>query len=115
MPLDEPPMGTAAPRPFPVPRPQYRWYHKFMALLFIIFCMELGLFLLIFPWTDSWDTNFFAVLVPEWHKWWTNAYVRGAVSGVGVINLYIAFFEIFQLRRFAAPDRRQRYEETDED
>jgi hypothetical protein len=101
MPVDEEPSGAAVPGPVLVRRPRYRWYHKFSALLFIIFCMELGLFLLIFPWTDSWDANFFSVLVPEWHRWWTNAYVRGAVSGVGVLNLYIAFYEIFQLRRFA--------------
>ena len=31
----------------------------------------------------------------------TNAYVRGAVSGVGVLNLYISFLEIFRLRRFS--------------
>jgi hypothetical protein len=101
MSLDPSQVGPSVPRPIPVPRPAYRWYHKFSALLFIIFCLELGLFLLIFPWTDSWDTNFFAAWIPEWHAWWTNAYLRGAVSGVGVLNLYIGFVEIFRLRRFA--------------
>jgi hypothetical protein len=28
-------------------------------------------------------------------------YVRGAISGLGVVNLYVAFVEIFRLRRFA--------------
>jgi hypothetical protein len=28
-------------------------------------------------------------------------YVRGAVSGLGVANLYISFAEIFRLKRFA--------------
>lgn len=89
--------------PAAVPRPAYRWYHKISALLFIIFCLEIGLFLLIFPWTESWEANFFSVLVPEWHGWWGNAYVRGAVSGIGVLNLYISFLEIFRLRRFSRP------------
>ncbi|HWQ54416.1 MAG TPA: hypothetical protein VN442_12085 [Bryobacteraceae bacterium] len=101
MSLEPTPAGEAASGPVPVPEPQYRWYHKVSALLFIIFCMELGLFLVIVPWTESWDSNFFSALVPEWHGYWTNAYVRGAVSGVGVLNLYISFLEIFQLRRFA--------------
>ncbi len=81
--------------------PEYRWYHKFSALVFIVFCIELGLFLVIFPWTESWDQNFFSSWIPEWHRFWANAYVKGAVSGLGVLDLYISFVEIFRLRRFA--------------
>lgn len=96
-----PPTAPAVAAPVAVARPVYRWYHKFSALLLIIFCLEIGLFLLVFPWTDSWENSFFAVLVPEWHGYWANAYLRGAVSGIGVLNLYISFLEIFRLRRFA--------------
>jgi hypothetical protein len=103
MSLEPPSAEAAVPGPILVPKPRYRWYHKVSAVLFIVFCLEVGLFLVIFPWTDAWDGNFFAALVPEWHGWWTNAYVRGAVSGVGILNLYIAFQEVFRLRRFAAP------------
>jgi hypothetical protein len=71
------------------------------ALVFIVFCMELGMFLAIFPWSDFWDRGFFASLAPEWRVYWDNAYVRGAVSGLGIVNVYIALLEIFRLRRFA--------------
>ena len=40
--------------PVPIQRPLYRWYHKLSAVLLITFCLEVGLFLLIFPWTDYW-------------------------------------------------------------
>ncbi len=87
--------------PMPVPQATpYRWYHKAAALIFIVFCLELGLFLVIFPWSEFWDRSFFATLAPEWHVYWINAYVRGAVSGLGVVNVYIALVEIFRLRRF---------------
>jgi hypothetical protein len=90
------------PVPVPVyPRPVYHWYHKMSAVLFITFCLEIGLFLLIFPWTEYWDANFFSALVPDLHQYWDNMYVRGAISGLGVVNLYISFVEIFRLRRFA--------------
>jgi hypothetical protein len=92
---------TVAPPPPPMPQPQYRWYHKLSALIFILFCIELGAFLLLFPWTEYWDHNLFSSLVPEWHQFWANSYVRGAVSGLGVVNFYIAFTEIIRLRRFA--------------
>ena len=87
--------------PVALARPRYRWYHKMSAILFVTFCLELGLFLLIFPWTDYWDSNYFASLVPEWHQYWENMYVRGALSGLGVVDLYISLTEIIRLRRFA--------------
>jgi hypothetical protein len=56
---------------------------------------------LIFPWTEYWDGNYFSSLMPQMKSYWYNLYVRGAVSGLGMVNLYISFVEIFRLRRFA--------------
>ena len=96
------PVPVADPSPVAVPRPEYRWYHKMSAVLFVTFCLELGFFLLIFPWTEYWDGNFFSSLVPEWHQYWENMYLRGAISGLGAIDLYISFIEIVRLRRFVS-------------
>jgi hypothetical protein len=88
----------------PMPTPEVsepRWYHKLTALIFIVFCLELGLFLVVFPWSEFWDRSFYSTLAPEWHAYWLNAYVRGAVSGLGVVNVYISVVEIFRLRRFS--------------
>ncbi len=83
------------------PAPRFRWYHKLVAVLFATLCLELGFFLLVFPWT-SYATDF-AAFRPEWRPYWYNPYIRGAISGLGVVNLYIAFVEILRLRRFAKP------------
>jgi hypothetical protein len=82
-------------------RPVYSWYHKFGALLFVIFCFEVGVFLLVFPWLDAWDTNSIG-LFPGLHSVWENTYFRGALSGLGIVNIYISFLEVFRLRRFAS-------------
>jgi quinol-cytochrome oxidoreductase complex cytochrome b subunit len=90
--------------PIAVPAPEvprYRWYHIAAALIFIVFCMELGIFLAVFPWSEFWERSFFSSLAPEWRLYWENAYLRGAVSGLGILNVYIALVEIFRLRRFA--------------
>ena len=84
-----------------VERVEYRWHHKMAAVLLITFCLEIGLFLLIFPWTEYWDTNYFVSLTQQWRQYLDNMYVRGAVSGLGVVNLYISLVEVFRLRRFA--------------
>ena len=97
-----PPAGTVMPETVAAP-PAYHWYHKVSAVIFIIFCMEVGMFLLIFPWSDLWDRNFFSSLSlsPMWRHYWDNAYWRGMISGLGVVNVYISLAEIFRLRRFA--------------
>lgn len=89
------------PGPIMVERPAYPWYQKVGAILLVTFCLEIGLFLLIFPWTDYWELNYFSTLVPQWQAYWGNSFFRGAVSGLGVINLYISLVEIFRLRRFS--------------
>lgn len=68
----------------------------------MIFCFELGLFLLIYPWTEGWASNYFAFVVPDrlipvWQDIWANPYFRGAVSGVGVVNLWVAVAELFEV------------------
>lgn len=83
-------------------RPQrHRWYRKPLALLYCMLCFELGVFLAVFPWLEFWDQNYFAGLFPAVQAVWPSAYFRGAVSGLGVVNIYISFVEIFRLRRFS--------------
>lgn len=89
-------MNTAVDRP----HEEYRWYHKASALLFAVFCFELGVFLLVFPWLDGWSSNFFRTLHPWLQTVWVLPEFRGAVSGLGIINLYISLVEIVRLRRF---------------
>jgi len=95
-----PPVAEAAPAPIAAREPRHRWYHKLSALIFIVFAMELGIFLLVFPWSVLWDHNLFATMGPLWLRYWDNPYLRGAISGLGLLNIYIALAEIFRLRRF---------------
>ena len=82
-------------------QPAHRWYHKATAVATAVFCFELGVFLLIYPWVDDWDVN--AAMIPLWARTvWLNAWFRGAVSGLGVVNMYISFLEVFRLKRFSS-------------
>ena len=80
--------------------PTYRWYHKTAGLIAVILLFELGIFLLIWPWTDDWDLSF---LPNALRQIWNSNYFRGAVSGLGVLNIYLFFVEVFRLRRFSRP------------
>ena len=53
------------------------------------------------PWSAYWDRNLF-MQNPELNAWVSNAFVRGAVSGVGVITATAGLAELagaFRLRR----------------
>jgi hypothetical protein len=100
--LRSPALGpNPAPDPMLTP-PGSGWFQRLTSVLFIIFCFELGLFLLIYPWTDGWSDNYFAWAVggsvqTTWHSFWNNSYVRGCISGLGVVNLWIAVTEVFRM------------------
>jgi hypothetical protein len=91
------PPEMTAPEPAGLQRAQRPWYRKVIAVLFATACLEIGFFLLVFPWS-SYSTDF-AAFRPEWQPYWDNPYVRGAISGLGLINLYISLIEILHLRR----------------
>ena len=73
---------------------------KLWAVVFAIFCAEIGLFLVIYPWTQVWESNYLLSLVPQWADIWFSGFFRGALSGLGLLNLYIAGLEIYRLKRF---------------
>jgi hypothetical protein len=75
------------------------WIQKGASLLFVIFCAELGLFLLIYPWTSRWTMNVIQTWLPVPPEFWLNGYLRGAVSGLGVANIWVALSEAFRMRR----------------
>ena len=66
-------------------------------VLFILFCIEIGIVLMILPWTPFWDNNFFFGLTPQLNGVWLSNYLRGGVSGVGLVNIWIGMGEAWRL------------------
>ena len=66
-----------------------------MRLLLTAFFFEAGLVLLIVPWSAYWERNYFVQALPMLEPLLTNTFVRGAVSGLGLVNLLAGFVEIW--------------------
>lgn len=66
-------------------------------LLLVAFFLEIGLVLIVVPWSAYWDRNYFAQSIPSIHALITNNFVRGAVSGLGVINLSAGLAELVSM------------------
>ncbi len=68
-----------------------------MRLLRAALFLEFGLLLIVLPWSSYWDRNYFAALVPEFRTFLVNNFVRGAVSGLGVIDIMAGISELISV------------------
>lgn len=66
-------------------------------LVLTAFFLEVGFVLIVVPWSAFWDQNYFAQTVPFIGELITNDFVRGAVSGVGVVNIGAGLYELVSL------------------
>ena len=66
-------------------------------LLLIALFLETGFVLVVVPWSSFWDRNYFAESLPFLLDILGNNYVRGAVSGLGVVNVAAGVSELFSL------------------
>jgi hypothetical protein len=66
-----------------------------MRLLLTAFFFEAGLVLLIVPWSIYWEQNYFVQALPAVQAFIANDFVRGAVSGLGLVNLLAGLVEIW--------------------
>jgi hypothetical protein len=56
-------------------------------LLLVAFFFEVGLLLIVLPWSAFWERNYFAYAWPQLAPLLKNNFIRGGVSGLGVVNL----------------------------
>ena len=85
---------------------------KLSVIFYIILCLEIGLFLTVLPWwpqgmwgLSDWGNNYFLLYatrktgIQGLQAVVASGWVRGAVTGVGLLNLGIAFWEIFNFKQ----------------
>jgi len=85
---------------------------RLSVIFYIILCLEIGLFLTVLPWwpqgmwgLSDWGNNYFLLYAARKTGYQglqaviASGWVRGAVSGVGLLNLGIAFWEILNFKR----------------
>jgi hypothetical protein len=69
------------------------WLHRITVLLFVFLCASAGVLLVIFPWRPEWTDNHFLFGNPGLRQFISGGFVRGVVSGLGVLDIWIGFSE----------------------
>jgi hypothetical protein len=59
-----------------------------------VFFIEAGLLLLVLPWSAFWDRNYFVHAWAPLEPFLSSPFVRGGVSGVGLLNLAVGLSEM---------------------
>lgn len=67
---------------------------RVLAVAFILFCFEIGLFLVFVPWSDLWLNNVLLSYSTPLRGFFLNNFVRGAVSGLGVVDVVLGVTEL---------------------
>lgn len=70
---------------------------RLLRVVLLLLWLELGLMLILVPWSDMWDINYFLYQYPALGLIMKNPYLRGAVSGLGLVNVLFAL-EAFRRR-----------------
>jgi hypothetical protein len=68
-------------------------------LLVAAYFVEVGLLLVVIPWSSFWERNIFFDLSPWLHAFMRNRYLRGGVTGLGIVNLALAIAELADVWR----------------
>ena len=80
--------GAAPP---PVPEADIT---RFLHVLLVFYFAEVGLVLIVAPWTVYWDRNYFVESLPILQAILTSHVVRGAVTGVGLLGVGAAVVDV---------------------
>ena len=69
------------------------WLHRLLVLLLVFVCAAMGVLLLILPWRPEWTDNHFLLGSPGLRTFVSNGFVRGLCSGLGLLDIWIGFWE----------------------
>jgi hypothetical protein len=83
---------------------------RLSVIFYIILCFEIGIVLTALPWVphgwwglSDWGNNYFLLLASRKvgfgiQRFIASGWVRGAVSGIGILNLGMGFWELINFR-----------------
>jgi hypothetical protein len=85
------------PPAHPPNRPR-RWPQRLWLVVFVLFCLEVGIILTVLPWTRLWTDNSLLLPYPAIKDFLNHNFVRGLVSGLGLVNLWMGVVEAVTYR-----------------
>ena len=80
------------------PKRPHRWLQRVWLVVFVLFCLEVGILLTVLPWTSLWTSNSLLSSFPAVKQFLSNNFVRGVVSGLGLVDIWMGVAEAVTYR-----------------
>jgi hypothetical protein len=74
------------------------WLQRVFVVVYVLFCIELGLVLIVLPWTRFWFSDGWTVQWQPFQHFMQLGFVRGAVSGLGLLDIWLGVLEAVRYR-----------------
>ncbi|MFB3917076.1 MAG: hypothetical protein ACE14M_10125 [Terriglobales bacterium] len=74
------------------------WVQRLSLIIFVMFCIELGMLLAVLPWTRVWMDNSILASHPTLRAVFHAYFVRGAVTGLGLVDIWLGIWEAAHYR-----------------
>ncbi len=98
--------GAAAPGPVAAPDKEKEaplWMRRLSLVVFVLCCLEIGLLLVVLPWTRIWTENSLLAGSPRLQVFTQLNFVRGLVSGLGLLDIWLGLWEALHYRERTKP------------
>jgi hypothetical protein len=85
----------------PPPRKPTRWQlwrGRIFLVIFVLFCLEVGIILAVLPWTRIWTGNSLLAGFPQIREFLARDFVRGLISGLGLVDIWMGVAEAVRYR-----------------
>ena len=79
--------------------------NRIISALVVVVCCIMGAILFYLPWTGLWEQNYFLSHFPALMRILLHPSVRGAISGLGILDIFLAINMIGPEPGPAAPTR----------
>jgi hypothetical protein len=74
------------------------WVQRLKLVIFVLFSVELGMLLVVLPWTPVWTHNSLVISSPDLRDILHHYFTRGAVTGLGLVDMWIGIWSAVQYR-----------------
>jgi hypothetical protein len=93
------PNGSVLVMPPPPPRKRpHLWLQRIWLVVFVLFCLEIGILLIVLPWTRIWTDNSLLLGFPQIREFLMHDFVRGLISGLGLVDIWMGVAEAVRYR-----------------
>lgn len=79
------------------------WLHRVTVLLLVFVCAVVGVLLVIMPWRPEWTDNHLLLFSPGLRAVLASGFVRGICSGLGLLDIWIGFWEAIHYHEIKHP------------